>query len=107
MPKKNVLQTRKDELRDLYVANREEYVRQFRLCRALRHLGYPPGTLVYAKLVGFCPWPGVLWQLGMCPCSMQKRLFECYIEGHVLVRTFGDSKVHWYKVSPSLIELID
>ena len=93
------LKDRQAALKELYKNDREEYSRQFLYCRSLGCEKYLPGTHVFAKLGGHCPWPGVLWQMSLCPCSIQKELFVSYLEDHVLVRTYGDRKLFWCKVS--------
>ena len=89
---------RKQYLKELLASNKVEYIRQFQLCKSIRY-HYAPGTLVFAKLGGHCFWPGAIWHLNLCPSSLQKKLFETYVPGYVLIRSYGDMKMSWYKVS--------
>ncbi|QDZ25526.1 hypothetical protein HOP50_17g80680 [Chloropicon primus] len=98
------MKDRKAALKELHKNDMDEYSRQFLHCRSLGCENYPPGTHVFARLGGHCPWPGVMWQMALCPSSIQKELFVSYAEGHVLVRTYGDRKVFWCK--HKLVDLV-
>lgn len=57
--------------------------------------GLPVGTRVWAKVRGFCPWPGVVWSTSLMRKGDLPDLLRSYQPGSKLVHFYGEHSCSW------------